>query len=104
MLIIDPVAASPEGGQANPAATLMMMVGFIAIFYFLFFRPQRKQQQDHQALVQSLKKGDEVTTVGGIVGTIVHLTDERITLKTGDTRIEVERSKVGSVKSGSTAS
>ncbi|MFV1986939.1 MAG: preprotein translocase subunit YajC, partial [Gemmatimonadota bacterium] len=92
MLIIDLFATSPEGGRANPAATLMMMVGFIAIFYFLFFRPQRKQQQEHQSLVQGLKKGDEVTTVGGIVGTIVYLTDDRVTLKSGDTRLEVERS------------
>jgi len=100
MLIIHLIAASPEGSAGNPAATLMMMVGFIAIFYFLFFRPQRKQQQEHQALIQGLAKGDEVTTVGGIVGTIVHLTDDRVTLKTGDTRIEVERSKVGGVKNG----
>jgi preprotein translocase subunit YajC len=98
MLIIHLMAAAPDGGTANPAATLMMMMGFIAIFYFLFFRPQRKQQQQHQNLVQGLKKGDEVSTLGGIVGTIVHLTDDRITLKTGDTRIEVERSKVGSVR------
>ena len=76
----------------------MMMMGFIAIFYFLFFRPQRKQQKDHQDLVQGLKKGDEITTLGGIVGTIVHLTDDRVTIKTGDTRIEVDRSKVGSVR------
>lgn len=95
MLIVDIMAASPDGGAANPAATLMMMMGFIAIFYFLFFRPQRKQQQEHRALVESLKKGDEVTTVGGIVGTIVHLTDDRVTIRTGDTRIEVERSKIG---------
>ena len=99
MLMPNIIAASPEGGQANPAATLMMMMGFIAIFYFLFFRPQRKQQQEHRNLVSNLKKGDEVSTVGGIVGTIVHLTDDRITLKTGDTRIEIERSKVGSVRS-----
>ena len=41
MLMLNIFAAAPEGGQANPAATLMMMMGFIAIFYFLFFRPQR---------------------------------------------------------------
>lgn len=98
MLIVDIMAASPDGGTANPAATLMMMMGFIAIFYFLFFRPQRKQQQQHDSLIRGLKKGDEVTTVGGIVGTIVHLTDDRVTIKTGDTRIEVERTKVGAVR------
>ncbi|MCG8466810.1 MAG: preprotein translocase subunit YajC [Gemmatimonadetes bacterium] len=98
MLMLGLFAASPEGGTANPMATVMMMMGFIAIFYFLFFRPQRKQQQEHQKMVQDVKKGDEITTVGGIVGTIVHLTDDRITIKTGDTKIEVERSKIGSVR------
>jgi len=100
MLIIHLIAAAPQGSTGNPAATLMMMAGFIAIFYFLFFRPQRKQQQEHKSLIQGLSKGDEVTTVGGIVGTIVHLTDDRVTIKTGDTRIEVVRSKVGGVTSG----
>jgi preprotein translocase subunit YajC len=88
-----------EGGSANPAATMMMMFGFIAIFYFIFFRPQKKQQREHQELVKNLKRGDEVTTIGGIVGTIVHLTNERVTVKTGDTRVEVERSKIGRVDS-----
>lgn len=97
MLILNLFAASPEGGSPNPAATLMMMMGFVAIFYFLLYRPQKKQQQQHQALVQNLKKGDEVRTVGGIVGTIVHLTDDRVTLKSADTRLEVERSKIGQV-------
>jgi len=98
MLILSLFAGSPDGSTANPAATIMMMGGFIAIFYFLFFRPQRKQQQDHKALIQGLKKGDEVTTIGGIVGTIVHLTDDRITVKSGETKLEIDRSKIGNVR------
>ena len=98
MLILSLLGA-PEGGTANPAATMLMMFGFIAIFYFIFFRPQRKQQREHQEMVKNLKRGDEVTTVGGIVGTIVHLTNDRVTVKTGDTRIEVERAKIGRVGS-----
>lgn len=97
MLILNLFAASPDGGSPNPAATLMMMMGFVAIFYFLLYRPQKKQQREHQALVQNLKKGDEVRTVGGIVGIIVHLTDDRVTIKSADTRLEVERSKIGQV-------
>ena len=99
MLMLSLFGAAPEGGTANPAATMMMMFGFIAIFYFLFFRPQRKQQQEHQAMVKGVKKGDEVTTVGGIVGTIVHIADDRVTIKSGETRLEIERSKIGSVAS-----
>lgn len=92
--------AAPEGTSPNPMGTIVMMLGFVAIFYFLFFRPQRKQQQEHQAMVESVKKGDRITTVGGIRGTVVHLTDEVITLKTGDTRLEIERSKIGQVEQG----
>lgn len=96
MLILNLMAA-PEGGTANPAATIMMMGGFIAIFYFIFFRPQRKQQKEHQEMVKNLKRGDKVSTIGGIVGEIVHLTNDIVTIKSGDTRVEVERSKIGKV-------
>jgi preprotein translocase subunit YajC len=96
MLIANILMAPSEGG-ANPAGTLFMMGGFIAIFYFLFIRPQRKQQQQHQAMVQALKKGDEVVTAGGIIGTVVHLQDDRVTIKSGETRVEVDRSKIGQV-------
>lgn len=100
-MLIASLMGAPEGGTANPAATMLMMFGFIAIFYFIFFRPQRKMQREHQEMVKNLKRGDQVTTAGGIVGTIVHLTNERVTVKTGDTRIEVERSKIGNVTSKS---
>lgn len=96
MLMLNLMGA-PEGGTANPAATMMMMFGFIAIFYFIFFRPQRKQQKEHQEMVKNLKRGDKVSTIGGIVGEIVHLTNDIVTIKSGDTRVEVERSKIGRV-------
>ncbi|MYA33430.1 MAG: preprotein translocase subunit YajC [Gemmatimonadales bacterium] len=96
MLMLNLMGA-PEGGTANPAATMMMMFGFIAIFYFIFFRPQRKQQKEHQEMVRNLKRGDRVSTIGGIVGEIVHLTNDIVTIKSGDTRVEVERSKIGKV-------
>ena len=99
MLNVNLFGASSGGGTANPAATLMMMMGFIAIFYFLFFRPQRKQQKEHQALIKGVKKGDEITTVGGVIGTVVHLTGDRITLKSGETRLEIDRSKIMKVNS-----
>ncbi len=72
-----------------------MLVAFIAIFYFLLIRPQRQQQKRHEEMVKALRRGDEVSTVGGIVGRIVHIKEDRITIKTADdTRIVVEREKV----------
>ena len=76
---------------------LFVQLGLIfLIFYWLLIRPQRKERERHQIMIESLKKGDEVVTVGGIVGTIVHLDGDRLTIKTGEnTRLVIERGKVG---------
>jgi preprotein translocase subunit YajC len=72
-----------------------MLAAFIGIFYFLLIRPQRQQQKRHREMIQSLRRGDDVSTVGGIVGRIVHIKEDRITIKTAeDTRVVVERDKV----------
>jgi preprotein translocase subunit YajC len=88
------IMTSPDGG-GNPMGTLFMLAAFFAILYFLLIRPQRQQQKAHQELVAGLKRDDEIATIGGIVGKIIHLEDDRITIKTADdTRVEIERSKV----------
>jgi len=88
--------ASPQGGGASPWGTLIMFAAIFAIFYFLLIRPQRKQQKEHEEMVAKLEKGDEVVTLGGIIGRIIHVEDDRVTIKTGDdTRLEIERGKVG---------
>jgi preprotein translocase subunit YajC len=93
------LAVPREGG--NPSMILLMQfvaIGFI--FYFLLIRPQRKEQQRHREMIEQLKKGDEVVTAGGIIGTVVHAQDDRITIKTGEnTRLVVQRSRVAQVLS-----
>ncbi len=67
----------------------------IAIFYFLLYRPQKKQQNRRRAMLDNLKKGDQVITIGGIYGTIVQLGDTSLKLKIADgVIIEVVRSSV----------
>ena len=97
------LALQAQGAPAgpNPLSTIVLFGGLFAIFYFLLIRPQKKQQQAHEEMVKALSKGDEIVTVGGIVGKIIHLTDERVTIKTaGDTRLEVDRGKIGRRLSG----
>jgi len=97
------LALQAQGAPAgpNPLSTIVLFGGLFAIFYFLLIRPQKKQQQEHEQMVKSLSRGDEVVTLGGIVGRIIHLTDDRVTIKTAeDTRIEVQRAKVGQRLSG----
>ena len=87
---------APAGqGGGGATGTLVMLFAFIAIFYFLLIRPQRQQQKRHQEMVRQLRRGDEVSTVGGIVGRIVHVKEDRLTIKTAeDTRLVIERDKV----------
>jgi preprotein translocase subunit YajC len=93
--IVALLGAQPADGSNPLTGTLFMFVAIGAIFYFLILRPQRQQQKQHEAMVQSLSRGDEVVTLGGVIGKIVHVADDRLVIKSGDTRIEVERGKIG---------
>lgn len=93
MLILQ-ASGAPQG--QSPFGMLFMFAAIFAIFYFLLIRPQKQQQKAHSEMVAQLSKGDEVETIGGIVGKIVHLTEDRVTIRSGgDTRLEIARSKVG---------
>ena len=75
--------------------TLGPIVVMVAIFYFLLYRPQKKQQSRRRAMLDSLKKGDQVITIGGIYGTIEEIGDKSLNLKIADgVVIEVVRSSV----------
>ena len=75
--------------------TLGPIVVMVAILYFLLYRPQKKQQSRRRAMLDSLKKGDQVITIGGIYGTIEEIGDKSLKLKIADgVVIEVVRSSV----------
>ena len=98
MLAILAMAPPADGTQQPMWMTLFPFVLIFLIFYFLLIRPQRKQQKAHEEMVKTVSRGDEIVTIGGIVGKVVHLADDRVTVKTGgETRIEIERSKIGRV-------
>ena len=88
-------AAPSSSGQLAP---LLMMVVFIAIFYFLLIRPQQRKAKDHQAMVAKLSVGDEVVTSGGILGRVADVGDTFITLEIADgIRIKVQKGQVSSL-------
>lgn len=89
--------APREGGGAG-TIFMVQMVAIFAIFYFLLIRPQRKEQKRHEAMVEALKKGDDVVTAGGIIGTVVHAEKDRVTVRTGEsTRVVVEKGRIARV-------
>lgn len=73
--------AAPAGGQGGLAGMLAPMLIVFAIFYFLMIRPQQQQQKKHKAMIEALKKGDEVITRSGILGLIYGIADNIVTLE-----------------------
>ncbi len=90
---------APSGQQGGGAITVFVLqiAAFIAIFYFILIRPQRQQQKRHEELLKQVKRGDEVVTSGGIVGEVVHVKDDRITVKSGEARLVIERKAIARV-------
>lgn len=76
----------------------IQIVGFMAIIYFVLFRPQMKERKRHEEMLSSVKKGDDIVTAGGIIGKIVHAEDTQLTVRTGETtRVTVDRSRIAAV-------
>lgn len=86
------ILAQARGGQGT--ALIIQFVLIIAIMYFLFILPQRKERKRHQEMLAALKPGDQIATAGGLVGEVISIKDETVTLKTGDARVVVERARV----------
>ena len=63
--------------------SIIMMVVLIAVFYFLLIRPQRKKDKEAKAMLDNLKVGDRICTIGGIYGTIVRIKDDVLTIEVG---------------------
>lgn len=72
------------------------MIGIFILFWFLMVRPQQKKMKEHKAMLEALQKGDEVVSSGGMLGRVVKLTDEYITLEVANnTEVVIQRAAVG---------
>ena len=76
----------------NPSM-LIMIVAMIGIFYFLMIRPESKKKKRLAEMRSSLTIGDTITTIGGIMGKVVHVDDEKITFETSEDRVRVQIAK-----------
>ena len=96
-------APSGQAGGGGLYVFALQIGAFVAIFYFLLIRPQRKQQADHRQLLASLQKGDQIVTSGGIIGEVIHLKETEVTIKSGESRLVVMRSNIANILNRSTA-
>jgi preprotein translocase subunit YajC len=101
--------AAPGGGLAQYSGLIFNVALIFAIWYFLVIRPQQKQRRTHEASLLNLRKGDEIVTTGGIVGEVIHIKetlkdgqsaktlDDRVTIKSSDSKLVVERGRIAKV-------
>lgn len=90
------LAQGAQGGGMS--SSILMLVLMFAIFYFLLIRPQQKRQKQRNAMLSALKKGDSVVTVGGLHGTIVELTEDKVTLRVNEqNKMVFERSAINTI-------
>jgi preprotein translocase subunit YajC len=88
-------APAGQAPAANPIVQFLPFILIAVVFYLVFFRPQQRQAKQHQAFLGALKKGDEVVTQGGIVGTVFQVEDRTVTIDVGGgTKLRVVKAQV----------
>lgn len=97
--------AGPAGGAGGPAggmaafSQVIPLVFMFAIFYFLLIRPQQKKAKEHKALLDAMKKGDNVITAGGVHGKVTAVDDSIVTLEIANNiNIKITKSYIASIK------
>lgn len=85
--------AATAGGAGSMLPSILMIVVMIGVMYFLLIRPENKKKKAAEEMRSSLKVGDEITTIGGIVGTVCAVKEKTVVLETGADRVRIEFTK-----------
>ena len=98
-LITTAYAESGSTATGGGMSSILMIVVMLAIFYFLLIRPENKRKKQAEEMRSSLKKGDWLTTIGGVYGRVVSITDRTVVIETSEDRVRLEflKSAIGQV-------
>ncbi len=80
---------------ADMGSTVIMLVVMFAVFYFMLIRPENKRKKEAEEMRSSVRNGDNITTIGGIVGVVVDVKESKVVLETGADRVRIELTKWG---------
>ena len=80
-------------GGDSMMGTVIMLVVMIGVFYFMLIRPENKRKKEAEAMRSSIKVGDNITTIGGVVGTVVHVKEDKIVIETTADQVRIEFTK-----------
>ncbi len=99
LLLGAPATGGGAAGSSGSYIQILMIVGVFAVFYLLIIRPQRKKQKDTKKMLEAVKKGDKITSIGGIRGSVKNVTDNSIIVEVDNkgTTLEFSKSAIGSV-------
>ena len=96
------LADAAGGSSPNMLLSLWPLALMFVVLYFLLIRPQQKRQKTRNAMLNQVKKGDKVVTIGGLHGTIIEITDDIVVLRVNDaTKMTFDRSAINSVSQAS---
>ena len=89
---------APSGNAGPGMGLLLLQLGLIfGLLYFLILRPQRRQQEQHKKLLETLQRGDQIVTSGGIVAEVVHIKENEITIRSGEAKLVVLRANIANI-------
>lgn len=92
-------APSGQGGSGGMSIFLIQMVAIVAIFYFLIIRPKVQQEKKHKERLSQVKPKDRIVTVGGIIGEVIHIKDDQVTIRTGESKVVILRDRIADILS-----
>lgn len=97
--------SSPQGDAGGSMVSTLIMFGLIiAIFYFMIIRPQQKKQKDRQKMLDAIKKGDKVVTIGGLHGTVIGIEDKTVLVQAGDNiKLKFDKTAISLITSATEA-
>ncbi|WBU57049.1 preprotein translocase subunit YajC [Paracoccus sediminicola] len=97
-MFVTPAYAQAAGGGAGAIAQFIPLILIFVIMYFLILRPQQKRMKEHRAMVEALKRGDQVITQGGLIGKVTDVKDDEVTVELAQgVKVRVVRATIAQV-------
>ena len=81
------------GANAGMGSSIFMLIAMLGVFYFMLIRPENKRKKEAEQMRSSVKNGDKIVTIGGIVGTVVNVKEDKIVIETSADQVRIELAK-----------
>ncbi|MBQ7654321.1 MAG: preprotein translocase subunit YajC [Clostridia bacterium] len=101
-MLLDTATGTATGTGASRWSTMLLLAAMVGVMYFIIIRPQKKKQKEEQELRDNLQIGDEITTIGGIVGKVVTIKEDTVVIETGADRVKLKFLR-GAIQTNNTA-